>query len=128
MTQRNEGIVDIAEILAERGKRYGKFEDHARISQAIKERMCESGGWLSLTEDQAEALEMIAHKIARILNGDPSYADNWVDIAGYAKLVADRLDAPKPAPAALAPSQVAQMEEACAASDRLTLPVRGEVG
>lgn len=28
----------------------------------------------------------------------------------------------------LAPAQVAQMEEACAASDRLTLPVRGEVG
>jgi hypothetical protein len=40
---------------------------------------------------QREALEMIAHKIARIINGDPNYADSWVDIAGYAKLVADRL-------------------------------------
>lgn len=36
---------------------------------------------------------MIQHKIARILNGDPDYVDNWVDIAGYAKLVADRLQA-----------------------------------
>ena len=33
-----------------------------------------------------EALEMIAHKIARILSGDADYADNWVDIAGYAQL------------------------------------------
>lgn len=39
-----------------------------------------------------EALEMIAHKIARICNGDPNYADNWVDIAGYATLVANRLE------------------------------------
>lgn len=35
---------------------------------------------------------MIAHKIGRILNGDPNYADSWIDIAGYAKLVADRLE------------------------------------
>jgi hypothetical protein len=34
---------------------------------------------------------MIAHKIGRILNGDPNYADSWIDIAGYAQLVADRL-------------------------------------
>jgi hypothetical protein len=34
---------------------------------------------------------MIAHKIGRIINGDPDYIDSWDDIAGYAKLVADRL-------------------------------------
>lgn len=44
-----------------------------------------------LADDQYEALDMIAHKIARIINGDPDYADSWDDIAGYAKLVADRL-------------------------------------
>lgn len=44
-----------------------------------------------LDPDQREALEMIAHKIARILNGDPNYADSWHDVAGYATLVADRL-------------------------------------
>jgi hypothetical protein len=37
-------------------------------------------------------MDMIMHKIGRIVNGDPDYADSWVDIAGYAKLVADRLD------------------------------------
>ena len=35
---------------------------------------------------------MIAHKIGRILNGDPNYADSWVDIAGYAQLVANELE------------------------------------
>lgn len=47
--------------------------------------------WELLQPFQVEALEMIAHKIGRILNGDPNYDDSWVDIAGYAKLVADRL-------------------------------------
>ncbi len=45
-----------------------------------------------LTDDQVEALEMVCHKIGRIVNGDPDYSDSWHDIAGYAKLVADRLD------------------------------------
>jgi hypothetical protein len=35
---------------------------------------------------------MICHKLGRIVNGDPNYADSWIDIAGYAKLVADRLE------------------------------------
>jgi hypothetical protein len=45
-----------------------------------------------LDNDQIEALEMIFSKLARILNGDPNYADSWIDIAGYATLVADRLE------------------------------------
>lgn len=43
-----------------------------------------------------EALDMIAHKIGRILNGDHDYADSWDDIAGYARLVADRVRNKKP--------------------------------
>ncbi len=49
-------------------------------------------GWIRLSFSQREALEMIAHKIGRILNGDPDYADSWHDIAGYAKLVEDELN------------------------------------
>jgi hypothetical protein len=45
-----------------------------------------------LTDDQLEALEMICHKLARIINGDPAYSDSWRDIGGFAVLVADRLD------------------------------------
>jgi hypothetical protein len=45
----------------------------------------------TFSDDQWEALEMIVHKIGRIVNGNPDKIDHWVDIAGYAKLVADRL-------------------------------------
>ena len=40
---------------------------------------------------QREGLKAILQKIARILNGDPNYADNWHDIQGYARLVEERL-------------------------------------
>jgi len=86
---------DVNTILDERGKRYGLFKDHARISQAMQQAMLDNTTdekWFALAADQKEALSMILHKIARILNGDPNYADSWVDIAGYAKLVADRLE------------------------------------
>lgn len=77
--------------LAERGARYGKFIDHARIAQTLKHDMFETPNWNKLSPSQREALEMIAHKIGRILNGDPNYHDSWHDIAGYSKLVADEL-------------------------------------
>lgn len=83
---------DISSVLAERGTRYGSFEGHAKIAQALKLVMANTPKWGTLSPDQAEALEMVAHKVARILNGDPNYADSWVDIAGYATLVADRLE------------------------------------
>lgn len=84
---------DIREILNERGERYGTFENHAAISQSLKRVMFATEK--SLDDDQSEALEMIAHKIARILNGDPNYVDSWLDIAGYATLVAERLNGNK---------------------------------
>jgi hypothetical protein len=84
----------INETLAERGSRYGLFKDHAEVSQQLKATIRHYMGkkWNDIHDDQREALEMICHKIARIVNGDPDYSDSWVDIAGYSKLVADRLD------------------------------------
>ncbi len=82
---------NITKILEERGKLYGKFTNHASITQRLKDVMRNTNNWAILTDDQKEALEMNAHKIGRILNGDPNYADSWDDIAGYAKLVGDRL-------------------------------------
>lgn len=78
-------------ILTERGSRYGKFIDHARIVQNIKRAMADSPNWAKLADDQKEALEMLAHKVGRILNGDPDYHDSWQDIVGYTQLVANRL-------------------------------------
>lgn len=85
---------DLAQTLPERGNRYGKFTGHARITQhlksCIRQELATCGKFLK--DDQQEALDMICHKIGRIINGDPDYAGSWIDIAGYAKLVADRLE------------------------------------
>jgi hypothetical protein len=85
---------DINQTLNERGSRYGTFVGHAKVTQQLKTviqyALVERDK--SLVEDQQEALDMICHKIGRIVNGDPDYADSWIDIAGYAKLVADRLE------------------------------------
>lgn len=78
--------------LEERGKRYGKFSGHAESTQTLKHVMRIHAGWKNLNSSQQEALEMIAHKIGRILNGDPNYADSWHDIAGYATLVDKQLN------------------------------------
>lgn len=83
---------NVNEMLEGRAARYGSFEGHAKIAQGLKAVMQERSGWERLTADQREALEMVQHKVARILNGDPNYADNWIDIAGYATLVANRLE------------------------------------
>lgn len=83
---------DVAETLKERGSRYGKFIDHANRTIKIKEAIYQGTNYHKLETDQREALDMIAHKIGRILEGDPNYADSWHDIAGYAKLVDDRLN------------------------------------
>ena len=73
---------------------YGKFENLAEVSQRFKDSL----HYFLITRnkylapDQQEAMELIFHKFARIVNGDPDHIDNWKDIAGYATLVSDRLE------------------------------------
>jgi Holliday junction resolvasome RuvABC ATP-dependent DNA helicase subunit len=97
MTEQSTGSTQpdaLANTLSERGSRYGAFKGHAEVSQELKKVV-----WRALAirnkgldPDQLEALEMIMHKIGRIINGDANYDDSWRDIAGYAMLVCDRLN------------------------------------
>ena len=89
--KKEKQIMELKEVLEERGKNYGPFEDHARITQNIKRAIFKNDKNL-LLDSQREALEMIAHKIGRIVNGDPNYADSWRDIAGYATLIVKELE------------------------------------
>lgn len=86
-------LTNVSDILDQRGQRYGKFTGHAEVTQMLKVviQTALSKRNKTLAPDQQEALDMICHKIGRIVNGDPDYADSWIDIAGYAQLVADRL-------------------------------------
>lgn len=76
----------------ERGNRYGAFKDGADIMQELKGVMRSTRNWSNLTPSQREALEMIQHKVGRILNGDPNYTDSWHDIQGYARLIEEELN------------------------------------
>lgn len=84
-------MTDIDSTLQERGDRYGSFEHHAKIAQDLQRVLHAEAGWAKLADDQRQALTVIMDKVARMLNGDPAYRDNWHDIVGYAKLVDDRM-------------------------------------
>lgn len=85
------GNKTIEEILAARQKTHGDFGTHAAITDSIKYHMHNSSKWSYLSPTQREALDMTAHKIGRILAGDPNLKDHWDDIAGYTTLVAREL-------------------------------------
>lgn len=61
------------------------FEYMSKASQELKGCLIPVRG--ELPDTHLEALDMICHKIARILAGDPNEPDHWHDIAGYATLV-----------------------------------------
>ena len=84
-------MTDVNATLAERGARYGTFYDHATIAQGLQEVITEAPNWYKLQPDVRQMLIVITDKMARILNGDPDYTDNYHDIQGYARLVENRL-------------------------------------
>jgi hypothetical protein len=86
-------------LLSERGKTHGDWSVHARITCKLKDVISDEcrdrclRGQQPLTCEQREALDMIMHKVGRIIAGDASYYDHWEDIAGYAKLYKKRTTA-----------------------------------
>lgn len=83
---------DVRTILNERRAQHGSLVNHACVCQAMKRAMRDSLGWDRLADDMKEAADMIVHKLARTLSGNPNYIDHWADICGYAQLVVDRLE------------------------------------
>ncbi len=77
--------------LKERNNQYGSFTDGAITMQNLKEQVRSNGNYESLSLPQREAIDMILHKIGRIVNGNPNHIDSWHDICGYAKLIEDEL-------------------------------------
>lgn len=84
--------MDTEQVLIERRKTHGDFLVHSMISQNLKECLWVRDGWRRLNLMQQEALEMICHKIARVVAGDPNHADHYRDIAGYATLIVNYLE------------------------------------
>lgn len=95
----------ISETLRNRHSIHGNFSDNSRMSQVLKrlirgeynhDELSESlyifrVGYNRLSPVQIEALDMIFHKISRILAGNPNHPDHWHDISGYATLAEERI-------------------------------------
>lgn len=90
--------MSVKTTLIQRNTTHGDFSISARIMQDLKRVMERQDNYDKLNDCQREALAVIAHKIGRILTGDPNFHDHWHDIAGYATLVADRIKAGAPMP------------------------------
>jgi hypothetical protein len=80
-------VTKINETLSTRATTHGDFTDNSYVMQHLKTFLRDHPGWEKLSDPQCEALDMICHKIGRILCGDPHFPDHWHDIAGYATLV-----------------------------------------
>lgn len=84
-------MTSIAETLEARAKTHGDYSDHARVTQAIKDALKSGPSYARTTAHERETLDMLAHKMGRVVCGDPHEHDHWHDMAGYATLSADRI-------------------------------------
>lgn len=85
--------MEVRELLDVREDMYGHYSVVSQISQDIKRVMKESPNYKVMPAFAKESLDMIANKIARILNGNYYYDDSWRDISGYATLALMEIEA-----------------------------------
>ncbi len=87
---------NIEQLLDKKAEEYtrGDYQDRARMTQALKTVLIDEAvePYEALDPVVRESLEMIMHKISRIVNGDPYEPDHWYDIAGYASLVPRQME------------------------------------
>jgi hypothetical protein len=82
----------LSQTLAQREQTHGGFRNNSRPTQELKEIFRKTPGWDNLHPYEREALDMIVHKIGRILaianrtNDPTTRQDAWHDVAGYATL------------------------------------------
>ena len=84
-------MIDIRNTLKARAVTHGDYPTQAMTADAVRKILLDGKNWHAMTAVQRDALMMIAVKISRILNGDHTSADSWLDIAGYATLAYDYL-------------------------------------
>lgn len=78
----------VESIISDRAKTHGDFRDVARVSQEMKDVARSGPNWATMPAYVCEEVDMILHKLARVLCGDPLFLDHHDDIAGYATRVA----------------------------------------
>ena len=84
--------MNVEETLDRRGRHYGEFINIATTAQDLKSVLKYGVNYSLLEPDMAEALDMIVHKMSRLVNGDCYHRDSWHDIMGYARLIDMKLE------------------------------------
>jgi len=89
-------MTQLEQTLLDRACKYGNFEDTAKRSARIYNSMLNGAPDFVKDKDLSvyyEALHAIAVKIARLVTGQINDGDSWLDIAGYAMLVHQQIEA-----------------------------------
>jgi hypothetical protein len=73
-------------LINEREKTHGAFNVSAPIMEALTDIFEGAPNWSRFTPTQKQVFRMAAHKMGRILAGDPNYLDHWVDLEKYYRL------------------------------------------
>lgn len=75
-------------IIPNRDHQHGGIDAVGNVAQNIKAAIRSGQNWHRLTNGEREALDMIAHKLARVLSGaNPHDTEHWEDLAGYPQAV-----------------------------------------
>ena len=88
------GNLTTSGLIDSRQGTHGEFNENSRATWEILRTLQGERNWAVLPDNMKHAIYMIAHKMARIMAGNPEEPDHWQDIAGYATLVAQRLEKP----------------------------------
>jgi len=83
---------NVDNTLKERGETHGDYKYTSECAQDLKDVITGHCNWQSMEADQRESLDMICSKIARLACGDANHRDTWLDVAGYAQLIVNRLE------------------------------------
>ena len=75
--------MDTRQLINEREARYGSMTDNAQVTWDMMAIFQRHMNWRDLSAVQKHIFYMTAHKMARMLCGDPNYLDNYDDIIGY---------------------------------------------
>ena len=75
-----------------RDEQHGGLEAVGLLAQNMKGTLRAGANWHRLTPAQREALDMMMHKVARILSGDSQLRDHWLDAAGYPLCIARMME------------------------------------
>lgn len=81
----------VTKILKTRSTTHGDFTDGAKFTQSVMRAAAIAPSWVRMNDVQKEAFHHIVQKLQRAVCGDPNCKDHWIDVAGYATIVSDRI-------------------------------------